>query len=78
MENTPITLEVIEAAERIAGVSYTRAERELMVDNLDGQIEAARARRALIFPNHVPPASRFDPRLPGFRPPPRRRRSAGP
>ena len=70
MENNGITLEVIEAAERLAGVAYTREERELMVDNLDGQIEAARARRALTFANHAPPASRFDPRLPGFRPPP--------
>ena len=70
MENTGITLEVIEAAERLVGVNYTREERELMVDNLDGQIEAARARRALTFDNRVPPASRFDPRLPGFRPPP--------
>ena len=70
MENPGITLEVIEAAERLVGVTYTREERELMVDNLDGQIEAARARRALTFENRVPPASRFDPRLPGFRPPP--------
>ena len=70
MEQPPITIETIEAAERIVGVTYTRAERELMVDNLDGQIEAARARRALAFPNHLPPASCFDPRLPGFRPPP--------
>jgi len=70
MEQPPITIETIEAAERIVGVSYTRAERELMVDNLDGQIEAARARRSLTFENHVPTASRFDPRLPGFRPPP--------
>ena len=70
MENTGITLEVIEAAERLAGVTYTREERELMLDNLDGQIEGARARRALTLENHVPTASRFDPRLPGFRPPP--------
>ena len=39
-----------------------------MLDNLDGQIEAARARRALTFENHVPTASRFDPRLPGCSP----------
>ena len=70
MENPGITLEVIEAAERLAGVTYTREERELMLDNLDGQIEGARARRALTLENHVPTASRFDPRLPGFRPPP--------
>ena len=70
MEETPITIEIIEAAERIVGVTYTRAERELMLDGLDGQIEGARACRALALENHVPTASRFDPRLPGFRPPP--------
>ena len=69
-ENPGVTIEAIEAAERLVGVTYTRAERELMLDNLDGQIEGARARRALTFENHVPTASRFDPRLAGFRPPP--------
>ena len=69
-ENTAITIEAIEAAERLVGVNYTREERELMLDNLDGQIEGARARRALTLENHVPTASRFDPRLAGFRPPP--------
>lgn len=70
MENTGITIEAIEAAERLVGVTYTRDERALMLDNLDGQIEAAQARRALTLENDVPTASRFDPRLPGFRPPP--------
>ena len=70
MENTGITIEAIEAAERLVGVTYTRDERALMLDNLDGQIEAARARRALTLDNDVPTASRFDPRLPGFHPPP--------
>lgn len=70
MENTGITIETIEAAERLVGVTYTRDERALMLDNLDGQIEAAQARRALTLENDVPTASRFDPRLPGFRPPP--------
>ncbi len=68
MENTGITIEAIEAAESLVGVTYTRDERALMLDNLDGQIEAARARRALTFENQVPTALRFDPRLPGFRP----------
>ena len=69
-ENTAITIEAIEAAERLVGVNYTREERELMLDNLDSQIEGARARRAMTLENHVPTASRFDPRLAGFRPPP--------
>ncbi|MEM7523430.1 MAG: amidase [Pseudomonadota bacterium] len=64
-----ITLEAIEGAETLLGVEYTRAERELMLDNLDGQIEAARMRRALTLNNNAPMASRFDPRLPHHRTP---------
>ncbi len=66
MSERDITIETIEAAETLMGVSYTLAERKLMLDNLEGQIEAARARRALVLDNDLPMASRFDPRLPGF------------
>jgi Asp-tRNA(Asn)/Glu-tRNA(Gln) amidotransferase A subunit family amidase len=62
------TIETIEAAEKLMGVSYTPVERQLMLDNLEGQIEAAQLRRALSFANELPMASRFDPRLPGFTP----------
>jgi hypothetical protein len=65
LSDSEITIETIEAAERLLGVRYTLAERQLMQGNLDGQIEAARARRALALANSVPMASRFDPRLPG-------------
>jgi hypothetical protein len=65
LSDSEITIETIEAAERLVGVRYTLAERQLMLGNLDGQIEAARARRALALANSVPMASRFDPRLPG-------------
>ena len=65
-----ITIETIVAAEQMMGVRYSAAERALMLGNLDGQIEAARARRALTLPNSVPMAARFDPRLPGFAAPP--------
>ena len=71
MSKTGITPETIEAAAALMGVEYTRAERELMLDNLDGQIEAARARRELALDNDVPMATRFDPRLPHFPAPPR-------
>ena len=64
-----ITAELIAAAERILGVSYTDAERSLMVDNLAAQAENARQRRVLVFPNNLAPALRFDPRPPGFRAP---------
>ncbi len=66
MTQTDITLETIAAAERIAGVGYTEAERHLMLDNLEGQIVSAIQRRAVPLANSVPMAMRFDPRLPGF------------
>jgi Asp-tRNA(Asn)/Glu-tRNA(Gln) amidotransferase A subunit family amidase len=63
------TLADIEAAERIMGIAYTANERSQMVGNLAGQIESARARRAVPLANTTPMASRFDPRLPSFRMP---------
>ena len=63
------TLADIEAAERMLGIAYTASERSQMVGNLAGQIESARARRAVPLPNTMPMASRFDPRLPSFRMP---------
>ena len=63
------TLADIEAAERILGIAYTTNERSQMVGNLAGQIDSARARRAVPLPNTMPMASRFDPRLPSFRMP---------
>lgn len=61
-----ITLVTIEAAERLMAVNYTPAERQQMLDNLEGQITSAVARRAVPLANSVPMAMRFDPRLPGF------------
>ena len=61
--------ETIAAAEQVMGVCYTEAERAMMQGNLAPQIENARKRRELAFPNHLAPATRFDPRLPGFRAP---------
>ncbi len=84
MSKLNITTDTIAAAEQVLGVAYTPAERALMLDNLDGQIEAAQARRKLFFSNDLPPASRFDPRLPGAPPRPqhqplvRSSRDAGP
>ena len=61
--------ETIAAAERVMGVRYTEAERAMMQGNLAPQIQSARKRRELDFPNDLAPATRFDPRLPGFRAP---------
>lgn len=60
-----ITLETLAAAEALFGVTYTASEREQMLDNLQGQIASALARRMSPLANHMPMASRFDPRLPG-------------
>ena len=59
----------IEGAERLMGVGYTDAERRQMLENLDGQIASALARRKMRLENSMPAASRFDPRPPNFRTP---------
>jgi len=65
-----LTLDDIAAAERVVGVGYTTEERTLMLDTLEGQIAAAiLRRRAGAFPNALPMACRFDPRLAGFEAP---------
>ena len=69
LDDDPITVEAIAAAERLLGVAYTAAERRQMLGNLDGQVASAQARRLVQLDNAVPMASRFDPRLPTFRMP---------
>jgi hypothetical protein len=63
---TALTLDTIAAAERLMGITYSLAERQQMLDNLEGQILSATQRRAVPLANNVPMALRFDPRLPGF------------
>jgi Asp-tRNA(Asn)/Glu-tRNA(Gln) amidotransferase A subunit family amidase len=64
-----ITVETIAAAEELLGLSYSPAEREQMVGNLEGQIASAVARRGVALDNAMPMATRFDPRLPTTRMP---------
>jgi Asp-tRNA(Asn)/Glu-tRNA(Gln) amidotransferase A subunit family amidase len=66
VSDRPITAETIEAAERVAGVEYTCSERALMLDRIAEQISLARQRRLVSLPPALPPATRFDPRPPGF------------
>jgi Asp-tRNA(Asn)/Glu-tRNA(Gln) amidotransferase A subunit family amidase len=66
MADADLTIDAIAAGERLMGISYARSERELMLDNLEGQIASAQARRKLVLANDVPMATRFDPRLAGF------------
>jgi Asp-tRNA(Asn)/Glu-tRNA(Gln) amidotransferase A subunit family amidase len=65
-ESPVIQLSDIEAAERLANVVYTAEERTLMLDTMDAQLRHATARRQVSLPVDLGPASRFDPRLPGF------------
>ena len=67
MSDKTISLSDIEAAENLLGIEYSQGERELMVDNLEDLIASAQARRNVIFPNALPPATTFDPRLPTTR-----------
>jgi Asp-tRNA(Asn)/Glu-tRNA(Gln) amidotransferase A subunit family amidase len=64
MSDKTISLSDIEAAENLLGIEYSQGERELMADNLEDLIAATQARRNVIFPNALPPATTFDPRLP--------------
>ena len=66
----PISAATLAAAEALFGICYTDAERQLMLDNLAEQIARAQQRRAVALPAILGPATRFDPRLPGFLPPP--------
>jgi len=66
MARVEFTDDVIAAAEALAGVTYTPAERALMRDNLAPQVEQALLRRAVNLPTDIGPATRFDPRPPGF------------
>ncbi len=66
MNDKPITVETIAAAERLAGVEFTAAERGQILAKIDEQIDWIRARRAFAPANGQGPAVVFDPRLPGM------------
>lgn len=65
----PLDADDVAAAERLAGVSYTVAERQMIVDTIESQLATLEARRTFVPDNEVAPAMVFDPRLPGFLPP---------
>lgn len=64
MDDKNISVSDIAIAEKLLGIEYSQDERDLMVDNLEDLIAAAQAQRGVIFPNTLPPATTFDPRLP--------------
>lgn len=63
----PIPLEIIEHAERLAGITFTQPEREMMSRTLADQISTMSSRQKLgPIPNSLAPACVFDPRPAGF------------
>jgi Asp-tRNA(Asn)/Glu-tRNA(Gln) amidotransferase A subunit family amidase len=54
------------SAAKLAGIAYTQAEYSLMRGMIAEQTALAASRRAVSLPDDLPPATRFDPRLPGF------------
>lgn len=64
-EAEEITVQMIEAAEALAGLSFTPEQREQMVEDLAEQREDYEALRAQPIPNSLEPALLFDPRVGG-------------
>ncbi|MHA7871937.1 MAG: amidase [Hyphococcus sp.] len=60
-----ITMDTIAEAEKLQGVSFTAAERAMMVEDLEAKLEQIAALRAIDMPNDLAPALVFNPRLPG-------------
>ncbi len=80
-ERGPITKQVLAEAEKLAGLEFTDAERELMLEGLAELQEDYAAIRAVPLPNSVAPAFRFDPVVAEPPPPaelPRARRTMPP
>ena len=68
-DGAPITAETVASAEEIAGLSFTKEQRELLVEDLTERLEQFEALRALKMPNDAAPAYVFDPRSVGVRVP---------
>src|SRR5258708_7350602 len=74
-QGTPLTAEMVQAAEHIAGLTLTPEQRKALTRPLGNQLEATAALRALKLDNSVPPALVFDPVPPGATLPRKTRRA---
>ncbi|MAW78638.1 MAG: amidase [Parvularcula sp.] len=59
-----ITPQTVAEAEKLQGISFTPAERALMIEDVEGSLETLAALRAMEMPNALAPALTFDPKLP--------------
>jgi Asp-tRNA(Asn)/Glu-tRNA(Gln) amidotransferase A subunit family amidase/Asp-tRNA(Asn)/Glu-tRNA(Gln) amidotransferase C subunit len=62
-----VTREMVERAEKIAGLEFTDEQRERIARGLSSNLRAIEQLREVKLPNEVPPALRFNPVLPGMR-----------
>jgi Asp-tRNA(Asn)/Glu-tRNA(Gln) amidotransferase A subunit family amidase len=60
-----LTTEQVAAAERLVGVEYTPAERQMIVDSIEAQLSLLEARRSFMPADDLAPATVYNPRLPG-------------
>jgi Asp-tRNA(Asn)/Glu-tRNA(Gln) amidotransferase A subunit family amidase len=67
-QGEPVEVEVIAAAEQLAGIAFTASEREMMSRTVAEQVSMLASRQTLTrFSNTLAPALKFDPRLPGMK-----------
>jgi Asp-tRNA(Asn)/Glu-tRNA(Gln) amidotransferase A subunit family amidase len=59
-----VTKDLLDEAEKVAGVEFTDAERELMLEDLNDNLEGYKRLRAISIGNQVRPALSFDPAVP--------------
>ena len=67
-EGGRVTKEMLPHAEALAGLAFSDAERELMLEGLNENLESYEEIRALAIPNEVYPALQFDPIPSGHQP----------
>lgn len=60
-----ISTRTIAEAEKLQGLSFTPAERAMMLSDLEGKLEQIAGLRAIEMPNTLAPAMLFNPKLPG-------------
>jgi len=60
-EKGPIKKSTVKSAEKILGLEFTPAEREMMLEGLNDQLEAYAEIRKATIPNDLPPADYFNP-----------------
>jgi Asp-tRNA(Asn)/Glu-tRNA(Gln) amidotransferase A subunit family amidase len=62
-----VSKEMLQESEKLAGLEFTDAERELMLDGVNDYLESYEAIRKIPIDNSVPPAVAFNPILPGMK-----------